>query len=239
MPFWYTLSLFIHILCGAFWIGGMLFLPVVLLPSIRDHPERKELLYRTGIRFRLFGWIALGLLLVSGLANMYAKGLPFSLDFLFSDPLGKLLGYKLVLFGVILLISGVHDFYLGEKAIGEEGDNNERLRSISHTFGLSDLHQLRGRVGRSNKKAYCYLLTPPVHTLTDEARKRLKAIEQFSDLGSGFNIAMRDLDIRGAGDLLGAEQSGFINEIGYEMYQKVLNEAIAELKQNEFKDLFV
>ncbi len=115
---------------------------------------------------------------------------------------------------------------------------NTMIINDAQNFGLSDLHQLRGRVGRSNKKAYCYLLTPPVQNLTEDARKRLKAIEQFSELGSGFNIAMRDLDIRGAGDLLGAEQSGFINEIGYEMYQKVLNEAITELKQNEFKELF-
>jgi transcription-repair coupling factor (superfamily II helicase) len=108
----------------------------------------------------------------------------------------------------------------------------------AQNFGLSDLHQMRGRVGRSNKKAFCYLLTPPLITLTNEARRRLNALLEFSDLGSGFNIAMKDLDIRGAGDILGAEQSGFINEIGYETYQKILAEAIQELKQNEFKDLF-
>ncbi|MFN7119387.1 MAG: TRCF domain-containing protein, partial [Saprospiraceae bacterium] len=105
-------------------------------------------------------------------------------------------------------------------------------------FGLSDLHQLRGRVGRSNKKAFCYLFSPPMSTLTGDARKRLKTIEEFSDLGSGLNIAMRDLDIRGAGNLLGAEQSGFIADIGYETYQKILEEAIQELKENEFKDVF-
>jgi transcription-repair coupling factor (superfamily II helicase) len=105
-------------------------------------------------------------------------------------------------------------------------------------FGLSDLHQLRGRVGRSNKKAFCYLLAPPQHTLTGEARRRLRAIEEFSELGSGFNIAMQDLDIRGAGNLLGSEQSGFIADIGFEAYNKILNEAIQELKENEFKDLF-
>ncbi len=105
-------------------------------------------------------------------------------------------------------------------------------------FGLSDLHQLRGRVGRSNKKAFCYLFTPPLSTLTSDARKRLKTIEEFSDLGSGLYIAMRDLDIRGAGNLLGAEQSGFIADIGYETYQKILEEAIQELKENEFKDVF-
>jgi len=107
---------------------------------------------------------------------------------------------------------------------------NTIIINQAHMFGLSDLHQMRGRVGRSNKKAFCYLLTTPVSLLTNEARKRLKAIEEFSDLGSGFNIAMRDLDIRGAGDLLGGEQSGFINEIGFEMYQKILDEAIMELK---------
>ena len=107
-----------------------------------------------------------------------------------------------------------------------------------HHFGLSDLHQMRGRVGRTNKKAFCYLLSPPLTTLTEDARKRLKTIEEFSELGSGFNIAMRDLDIRGAGNLLGAEQSGFISEIGFEMYHKILDEAILELKQTEFKDHF-
>lgn len=107
-----------------------------------------------------------------------------------------------------------------------------------HYFGLSDLHQMRGRVGRTNKKAFCFLLTPPLSTLTDDARRRLKAIEEFSDLGSGFNIAMRDLDIRGAGNLLGGEQSGFISEIGFEMYHKILDEAINELKNTEFKDQF-
>ena len=105
-------------------------------------------------------------------------------------------------------------------------------------FGLSDLHQMRGRVGRSNKKAFCYLLAPPLSTLTTEARKRLRAIEEFSGLGSGFNIAMRDLDIRGAGNLLGGEQSGFIAEIGFEMYMKILNEAIEELKASDFKDVY-
>jgi transcription-repair coupling factor (superfamily II helicase) len=111
---------------------------------------------------------------------------------------------------------------------------NTIIINQAHAFGLSDLHQMRGRVGRSNKKAFCYLLTTPVSLLTNEARKRLKAIEEFSDLGSGFNIAMRDLDIRGAGNLLGGEQSGFINEIGFEMYQKILDEAIQELRmENE------
>ena len=115
---------------------------------------------------------------------------------------------------------------------------NTILINHAHMFGLSDLHQMRGRVGRSNKKAFCYLLSPPLSTLTPEARKRLSAIEEFSDLGSGFNVAMRDLDIRGSGNLLGAEQSGFIAEIGFEMYHKILDEAIQELKDDEFKDLF-
>ncbi len=108
----------------------------------------------------------------------------------------------------------------------------------ANNFGLSDLHQMRGRVGRSNKKAFCYFITPPYSVMTDDARKRIHALEQFSELGSGFNIAMKDLEIRGAGDLLGGEQSGFINEIGFETYQKIMNEAIEELKENEFKDLY-
>lgn len=108
----------------------------------------------------------------------------------------------------------------------------------AHNFGLSDLHQMRGRVGRSNKKAFCYFITPPFVAMSDDARKRIQAIAQFSDLGSGFNIAMKDLEIRGAGDLLGGEQSGFINEIGFETYQKILQEAIVELKENEFSDLY-
>ncbi|SFZ89907.1 transcription-repair coupling factor (superfamily II helicase) [Flaviramulus basaltis] len=108
----------------------------------------------------------------------------------------------------------------------------------ANNFGLSDLHQMRGRVGRSNKKAFCYFITPEYSAMTDDARKRITALEQFTDLGSGFNIAMKDLEIRGAGDLLGGEQSGFINEIGFDTYQKILNEAIEELKDNEFKDLY-
>ncbi|RUA26144.1 MAG: transcription-repair coupling factor [Bacteroidetes bacterium] len=108
----------------------------------------------------------------------------------------------------------------------------------AQNYGLSDLHQLRGRVGRTNKKAFCYLLAPPLAALSNEARKRLKAIEEFSELGSGFNIAMRDLDIRGAGNILGGEQSGFISEIGFEMFHQVMDEAIQELKENEFKELF-
>lgn len=109
----------------------------------------------------------------------------------------------------------------------------------ANNFGLSDLHQMRGRVGRSNKKAFCYFITPEYSAMTTDARKRITALEQFTELGSGFNIAMKDLEIRGAGDLLGGEQSGFINEIGFDTYQKILNEAIEELKENEFKDLYL
>jgi transcription-repair coupling factor (superfamily II helicase) len=115
---------------------------------------------------------------------------------------------------------------------------NTIIINHAENFGLSDLHQLRGRVGRSNKKAFCYLLAPPLSTVTPEARRRLRAIEEFSELGSGFNIAMQDLDIRGAGNLLGAEQSGFIADIGFDTYHRILNEAIQELKHTDFKELF-
>ena len=115
---------------------------------------------------------------------------------------------------------------------------NTIIINQAHMFGLSDLHQMRGRVGRSNKKAFCYLLSPPAIRLTAEARKRLKTLEEFSHLGDGFKVAMRDLDIRGAGNLLGAEQSGFINDLGFDTYHKILDEAVQELKETEFKDLF-
>ena len=115
---------------------------------------------------------------------------------------------------------------------------NTMIINNAHQFGLSDLHQMRGRVGRSNRKAFCYLLIPSYMTLTPDAQRRLKAIEEFSTIGSGFNIAMRDLDIRGAGNILGAEQSGFISEVGYDMYHKILNEAIEELKESDFRELF-
>jgi transcription-repair coupling factor (superfamily II helicase) len=138
-------------------------------------------------------------------------------------------------------IDGVYDVLLATSII-ESGldipNANTIIINDAHHFGLSDLHQLRGRVGRSNRKAFCYLLSPPIPMLTDEARKRLKAIEEFSDLGSGFNIAMRDLDIRGAGNILGAEQSGFISEIGFDMYHKILDEALQELKETEFSELY-
>lgn len=115
---------------------------------------------------------------------------------------------------------------------------NTIIINNAHQFGLSDLHQLRGRVGRNNKKAFCYLMAPPMCTLPNDSRKRLQTLEQFNELGSGFQIAMRDLDIRGAGNLLGGEQSGFIAEIGFEMYQKILAEAMRELKTSDFKDVF-
>lgn len=138
-------------------------------------------------------------------------------------------------------IQGYYDVLIATTII-ESGldipNANTIIINNAHHFGLSDLHQLRGRVGRSNKKAFCYLLAPPLHLNTQEARRRLKAIEEYSELGSGFNIAMQDLDIRGAGNLLGAEQSGFIADIGFETYQRILNEAMLELKENEFKEVF-
>ena len=124
-----------------------------------------------------------------------------------------------------------------ESGLDVPNANTIFINNAAH-FGLSDLHQMRGRVGRSNKKAFCYFICPPYSAMTDDARKRIQALEQFSELGSGFNIAMKDLEIRGAGDLLGGEQSGFINEIGFDTYQKIMNEAIDELKENEFKDLY-
>ena len=138
-------------------------------------------------------------------------------------------------------IAGEYDVLIATTIIESGLDiPNANTIIINHAenFGLSDLHQLRGRVGRSNKKAFCYLISPPLSTVNAEARRRLQAIEEFSDLGSGFNIAMRDLDIRGAGNLLGAEQSGFIADIGFETYHRILNEAIQELKQEEYQELF-
>jgi transcription-repair coupling factor (superfamily II helicase) len=138
-------------------------------------------------------------------------------------------------------INGDYDVLIATTIIESGLDiPNANTIIINHaqSFGLSDLHQLRGRVGRSNKKAFCYLLAPPMNTLTQEAQRRLKAIEEFSELGSGFNISMRDLDIRGAGNLLGGEQSGFIADIGFETYHRILDEAVQELKHEEFKELF-
>ena len=153
---------------------------------------------------------------------------------------GQMEGHKLeqIMLG---FIEGDYDVLVATTII-ESGLDIANVNTIiindAQNYGLSELHQLRGRVGRTNKKAFCYLLAPPMSVLTDEARKRLKAIEEFSDLGSGFNIAMRDLDIRGAGNILGGEQSGFISEIGFEMYNRILDEAILELKEVEFKDVF-
>tara|TARA_B100000683_G_scaffold61868_1_gene60254 strand:- start:9255 stop:12593 length:3339 start_codon:yes stop_codon:yes gene_type:complete len=142
---------------------------------------------------------------------------------------------------MIGFIEGEYDVLISTTIV-ENGVDVPNANTIiinnANNFGLSDLHQMRGRVGRSNKKAFCYLISPPSYQLSEDARKRLNALEQFSNLGSGFSIAMRDLDIRGAGDLLGADQSGFINEIGFDMYQKILNEAVEELKQEKFKELF-
>ncbi len=142
---------------------------------------------------------------------------------------------------LVRFIEGQYDVLLCTNII-ETGldipNANTIIINNAHQFGMSDLHQLRGRVGRSNRKAFCYLFSPPLSTLTSDARKRLSTLEEFSDLGSGFYIAMRDLDIRGAGNLLGGEQSGFISDIGYDAYTKILEEAIQELKETEFKELF-
>lgn len=138
-------------------------------------------------------------------------------------------------------IEGTYDVLVSTNII-ESGldipNANTIIINQAHMFGMSDLHQMRGRVGRSNKKAFCYLLTPPASQLSSDARKRLSALEEFSDLGDGFKVAMRDLDIRGAGNLLGAEQSGFINDLGFETYHKILDEAVQELKETDFKELF-
>ncbi|MDX5422851.1 MAG: transcription-repair coupling factor, partial [Hymenobacteraceae bacterium] len=139
-------------------------------------------------------------------------------------------------------VNGEYDVLVSTNII-ESGLDIENANTIiinrAHMFGLSDLHQMRGRVGRSNKKAYCYLLTPPVAGLPSDARKRLSTLEEFSDLGEGFKIAMRDLDIRGAGNLLGGEQSGFITDLGFEMYHQILDDAVKELKETEFRELFM
>lgn len=142
---------------------------------------------------------------------------------------------------MLKFIEGEYDVLVSTNII-ESGldipNANTIIINNAHMFGLSDLHQMRGRVGRSNTKAYCFMLTPPASALTSDARKRLNTLEEFSDLGDGFKVAMRDLDIRGAGNLLGAEQSGFINDIGFDMYHKILDEAVQELKEGEYKQLF-
>ncbi|MEP2024139.1 MAG: transcription-repair coupling factor [Reichenbachiella sp.] len=142
---------------------------------------------------------------------------------------------------MLKFIEGEYDVLVSTNII-ESGldipNANTIIINNAQNFGLSDLHQMRGRVGRSNKKAFCYLITPPTSHLSSDSRKRLSALEEFSDLGDGFKVAMRDLDIRGAGNLLGGEQSGFITDIGFDMYHKILDEAVNDLKENEFKDLF-
>ncbi|MFN3839285.1 MAG: transcription-repair coupling factor [Cyclobacteriaceae bacterium] len=142
---------------------------------------------------------------------------------------------------MLKFIDGEYDILVSTNII-ESGldipNANTIIINQAHMFGLSDLHQMRGRVGRSNKKAFCYLLTPPAAMLTSDSRKRLAALEEFSELGDGFKVAMRDLDIRGAGNLLGAEQSGFINDLGYETYHRILDDAVQELKETDFKELF-
>ncbi|MBN1338000.1 MAG: transcription-repair coupling factor [Bacteroidales bacterium] len=174
---------------------------------------------------------------IGDVAAMIARNCP---DVRIAIGHGQMEGHKIE--NVMLnFINGLSDVLVTTTII-ESGLDIPNVNTIiindAQNFGLSDLHQLRGRVGRSNKRAFCYLLAPPSSTLTSEARKRLRAIEEFSALGSGFNIAMRDLDIRGAGNILGAEQSGFISEIGFEMYHKILDEAILELKESEFKHLY-
>ncbi|MEM9895925.1 MAG: transcription-repair coupling factor [Bacteroidota bacterium] len=142
---------------------------------------------------------------------------------------------------MLKFIEGEYDVLVSTNII-ESGldipNANTIIINNAHMFGLSDLHQMRGRVGRSNTKAYCYMISPPASVLTSDARKRLMTLEEFSELGDGFKVAMRDLDIRGAGNLLGAEQSGFINDIGFDMYHKILDEAVQELREGEFKELF-
>ncbi len=177
---------------------------------------------------------------ISGLAEMAAiiQGLcpDLSISFAHGQMEGNQLEEKILDF-----IDHKYDVLICTNIV-ESGVDIPNVNTIivnnAHQFGLSDLHQLRGRVGRSNKKAFCYLLAPPMISLPADSRKRLQTLEQHSELGSGFQIAMRDLDIRGAGNLLGGEQSGFMAEIGFEMYQKILEEAIKELKRTEFKDLF-
>lgn len=153
---------------------------------------------------------------------------------------GQMVGHRLEK-TMMRFIEGDFDILVSTNII-ESGldipNANTIIINHAHMFGLSDLHQMRGRVGRSNRKAFCYLLTPPVIHISSEARKRLKALEEFSELGDGFKVAMRDLDIRGAGNLLGGEQSGFITDLGYDMYHKILDDAVQELKETEFKDLF-
>jgi transcription-repair coupling factor (superfamily II helicase) len=174
---------------------------------------------------------------LDGIANMIFKLVP---DSRIGVAHGQMEGDKLEKV-MIKFIDGEYDVLVSTNII-ESGldipNANTIIINHAHMFGLSDLHQMRGRVGRSNKKAFCYLLTPPASLLTADSRKRLSALEEFSELGDGFKVAMRDLDIRGAGNMLGAEQTGFINDIGFDAYHKILDEAIQELKETDFKDLF-
>ena len=174
---------------------------------------------------------------IMGLADMVQRLVP---DARIGMAHGQMEGSRLEK-TMLKFIDGEYDVLISTNII-ESGldipNANTILINRAHQFGLADLHQMRGRVGRSNRKAYCYLLTPPPTTLSTDSRKRLHTLEEFSDLGDGFKIAMRDLDIRGAGNLLGAEQSGFITDLGFETYHKLLDDAIRELKEDEFRELF-
>ena len=174
---------------------------------------------------------------IESLANVVFKLVP---DARIGIAHGQMDGDKLEK-AMLKFIDGEYDVLVSTNII-ESGldipNANTIIINQAHMFGLSDLHQMRGRVGRSNKKAFCYLLTPPASLLTSDSRKRLAALEEFSELGDGFKVAMRDLDIRGAGNLLGAEQSGFINDLGFDTYHKILDDAIQELKETDFKELF-
>ena len=174
---------------------------------------------------------------IEGMANIIFKLVP---DAKIGIAHGQMEGHQLEK-AMVKFIDGEYDVLVSTNII-ESGldipNANTIIINHAHMFGLSDLHQMRGRVGRSNKKAFCYLLTPPASLLTSDSRKRLAALEEFSDLGDGFKVAMRDLDIRGAGNLLGGEQSGFINDLGFETYHKILDDTIQELKETDFKELF-
>ncbi len=174
---------------------------------------------------------------IESIANIIYKLVP---DCRITIAHGQMEGHQLEK-AMLKFVEGEYDVLVSTNII-ESGldipNANTIIINQAHMFGLSDLHQMRGRVGRSNKKAYCYLLTQPTSVLSSDSRKRLAALEEFTELGDGFKVAMRDLDIRGAGNLLGAEQSGFINDLGYETYHKVLDDAIQELKETEFRDLF-
>lgn len=174
---------------------------------------------------------------IESIANIIYKLVP---DSRITIAHGQMEGHQLEK-AMLKFVEGEYDVLVSTNII-ESGldipNANTIIINQAHMFGLSDLHQMRGRVGRSNKKAYCYLLTQPTSVLSADSRKRLAALEEFTELGDGFKVAMRDLDIRGAGNLLGAEQSGFINDLGYETYHKILDDAVQELKETEFKDLF-